>query len=511
MRCIVMVAIYAALIIATFAGVGNLVNTRLSSIFMSADKLVSQEDVLESDDFTSLSQYAKDGTTIIVFDGVGSKLYSSGGTLASEITANELSVINDYVDDYRTYSVLSEVDEDGDEYYHILLCSSDSDNIQSIDGECTLSDDLVILSGNLFPGKTKLTALEFGLIRGMVDNKVYVEKYEYETYDGEPRTLVLAVPTVTTAQYEQAVQNANLPWFFAIPGVIALTVAAVLLLISTIRRAVRPLDEAIEARRNGGTVTGDRDRLPSELRPTYDNFMELMDELDAAQLEKQRIIADVSHDLKTPISVIGGYAQALTDGTIPPEAQDKYLKVIHDRSIAAADMIDSLFSYAKIEHPEYRPVFVVDDVCELTRKVVIACSAAVEQAGCTVEADIAEERCPARIDVQLYERILSNLIENAFKHNPVGTRILVRCHENGDYVVVSVLDTGNGIPDAIRAKAFDAFVTENESRSPGKGTGLGLYVVRRCAELIGASVGFANTAPTPYVTEVDVRIPLELA
>ncbi|MGL5172377.1 MAG: hypothetical protein ACRC75_00880, partial [Olsenella sp.] len=61
MRCIVMVAIYAALIIATFAGVGNLVNTRLSSIFMSADKLVSQEDVLESDDFTSLSQYAKDG------------------------------------------------------------------------------------------------------------------------------------------------------------------------------------------------------------------------------------------------------------------------------------------------------------------------------------------------------------------------------------------------------------------------------------------------------------------
>lgn len=256
MRCIVMVAIYAALIIATFAGVGNLVNTRLSSIFMSADKLVSQEDVLESDDFTSLSQYAKDGTTIIVFDGVGSKLYSSGGTLASEITANELSVINDYVDDYRTYSVLSEVDEDGDEYYHILLCSSDSDNIQSIEGECTLSDDLVILSGNLFPGKTKLTALEFGLIRGMVDNKVYVEKYEYETYDGEPRTLVLAVPTVTTAQYEQAVQDANLPWFFAIPGVIALTVAAVLLLISTIRRAVRPLDEAIEARRNGEAVTG---------------------------------------------------------------------------------------------------------------------------------------------------------------------------------------------------------------------------------------------------------------
>ena len=54
-----------------------------------------------------------------------------------------------------------------------------------------------------------------------------------------------------------------------------------------------------------------------------------MDELDAAQVEKQRVIADVSHDLKTPISVIGGYAQALTDGTIPPESRDKYLKIIH--------------------------------------------------------------------------------------------------------------------------------------------------------------------------------------
>jgi len=69
----------------------------------------------------------------------------------------------------------------------------------------------------------------------------------------------------------------------------------------------------------------------------------------------------VSHDLKTPISVIGGYAQALTDGTIPPESRDKYLKIIHDRAMAAADMIDSLFSYAKTDHPDYRPHLMLDD------------------------------------------------------------------------------------------------------------------------------------------------------
>jgi len=98
--------------------------------------------------------------------------------------------------------------------------------------------------------------------------------------------------------------------------------------------------------------------------------------------------------------------------------------------------------------------------------------------------------------------------EHAFKHNPSGTKILVRCHASGDYALVSVLDDGNGISDEIRAKAFDAFVTENEGRSSGKGTGLGLFVARRCAELNGATVGFAESVPSPYVTEVDVRIPL---
>jgi len=173
------------------------------------------------------------------------------------------------------------------------------------------------------------------------------------------------------------------------PIVLALTVAAVLLLIppsvgrsGLSTRRSRLAEVGTRAR---GIVTG----LPSELRPTFDNFMVLMDELDAAQVEKQRVIADVSHDLKTPISVIGGYAQALTDGTIPPESRDKYLKIIHDRAMAAADMIDSLFSYAKTEHPDYRPQLVLDDICELTRKAVIACSPAVEQAECVIEADIA--------------------------------------------------------------------------------------------------------------------------
>lgn len=508
MRCIAMVAVYAALIVATFVGVGNLVNGRLSTVFMSIDKLVDQTDVLDEDDFGALSQYATNGTMIIVFDGAGNKLYSSGGTLASEITSSELSVINDYVDDYRTYTVLSEEDDEGDVFYHILLCSTDEDNIQSIEGECVVDENLDILSGDLFPGKTSLTKLEFGLIRGMVDNKMYVEKYAYATIDGEARTLVLAVPTMSAAAYNQAVQNANLPWLFAIPVVVALTIAAVLLLISTIRRSVGPLDEAIEARRSGSACSGDRDGLPSELRPTFDNFMVLMDELDAAQVEKRRVIADVSHDLKTPISVIGGYAQALTDGTIPPESRDKYLKIIHERAMAAADMIDSLFSYAKTEHPDYRPHLVLNDICELTREAVIDCSPAVEQAGCAIEVDIAEERCLANVDAQLYARLVSNLIENAYKHNPVGTRILVRCHESGGCALVSVLDDGNGISDEIRARAFDAFVTENEGRSSGKGTGLGLFVVRRCAELNGATVGFVDDAPSPYVTEVDVRIPL---
>ena len=103
----------------------------------------------------------------------------------------------------------------------------------------------------------------------------------------------------------------------SIPVAVAFTAIAAVVLVRMIRRAAKPLDAAITACKEGGESPDGMHRVPAELVPTYDNFLELMEELKAAQNDKQRIVSDISHDLKTPLTVIRGYAQAFEDGCVP--------------------------------------------------------------------------------------------------------------------------------------------------------------------------------------------------
>ena len=99
-----------------------------------------------------------------------------------------------------------------------------------------------------------------------------------------------------------------------------------------IRRAAKPLNAAITACKEGGESPDGTHRVPAELVPTYDNFLELMEELKAAQNDKQRIVSDISHDLKTPLTVIRGYAQAFEDGCVPPEKAGEYLRAMKEKN-----------------------------------------------------------------------------------------------------------------------------------------------------------------------------------
>ena len=107
-----------------------------------------------------------------------------------------------------------------------------------------------------------------------------------------------------------------------------------------------------------------------------------MSRLRAARDDQRRMVASVSHDLKTPLTVIRGYAQALCEGLVPPDRVDAYHRVIHERALAAADLLEEFSAYARMEHPEHALELVRADVRDLVAASVDEARPLAEQRGC---------------------------------------------------------------------------------------------------------------------------------
>ena len=259
---------------------------------------------------------------------------------------------------------------------------------------------------------------------------------------------------------------------------------------------------------SGGESPDGMHRVPAELVPTYDNFLERMEELKAAQNDKQRIVSDISHDLKTPLTVIRGYAQAFEDGCVPPEKAGEYLRAMKEKTDEASQLIDSLFLYAKTNHPSYIPQLVRMDVCEAVRRIAVEMLPTIEQRACRLDAAIPDDPIWVRADGSLLARVLGNLINNACVHNPGGVTVRLTSKRTESEAVIAVADDGAGIPESIRDHVFEPFVTSNDARESGKGTGLGLSIAKRFIDLQGGTIAVSAQPEEDFETEIVVTLPL---
>ena len=504
-RCLACIIGYAAAIALIASGMSSWSARLFEDAFPSMDSVLAHYDELAGDRFEALGATEFKNCQIIVYDRFGTTLYASSPGIAEKIGAKDVSIINDY-EDGSFYEVFLDQSSSGGTY-RILRCTRSSENAEKrILGSCLLDENLNVVEGDLFGGRTLLTEREFNLIKGLYEKGMTIERCDYVTDDGQQRTLVLIAPIVTDATYQQVVEQAGRLWLLAAPAAVGATAAAVLYLARAVRRGVAPLDRAITARKRGAVAPA-AENVPAELRPTLENFNELMQRLDDAKREQQRIVADISHDLKTPLTVIRGYAQAFCDGRVPPERELACHRAISERAVAASNLLDELFSYTKVNHPEFSPSFERADLCEHVRLAAIAATPNVESAGCTIDVELPEDAVPAQLDTQLFQRALLNLIDNACQHNDAGTRICLSCAGRGGTARLSVADTGSGFDPEIAAHAFEPFVTENAERAAGKGTGLGLAIVQRVAELHGGSVQLACRPRAPFAAEVVITLP----
>lgn len=247
-------------------------------------------------------------------------------------------------------------------------------------------------------------------------------------------------------------------------------------------------------------ITGSFDSLERQLVESENERKELED-------QRQKLIADISHDLKTPATVIQGYADALAGGLVRPEDLEKYIRIIQSRSTQLTELINTLFEYSRLEHPDIQLDLKIDDFCEYMREYFAGIYDELDTRGSSIVIDIPEERMMLPFDHALMKRVFDNIISNSLKHNGGHVNLYAGIHQDEDEIIVQVGDGGKGISEDLRESIFKPFVVEDSARTSGKGTGLGLSIARKIVKLHGGSIRLLSENETSWSVMFEIRLP----
>ena len=206
------------------------------------------------------------------------------------------------------------------------------------------------------------------------------------------------------------------------------------------------------------------------------------------QYERARnlMLSDIAHDLRTPITTIAGYSKALNDGLVNSEEKRKdYLDAIENKAARMSDLITLLFEYVRLDSETFSLKKTKTNIAELLRENVALLYADVEEKGMLFEVEIPEEVIEIEVDKLQFSRVITNLINNALKHNEAGTQITVSLKKIADEIQISVSDNGTMIPPIIVDHIFEPFVVADASRESQGGSGLGLSIAQKIVQMHG--------------------------
>ena len=231
-------------------------------------------------------------------------------------------------------------------------------------------------------------------------------------------------------------------------------------------------------------------------------------EAERQEYDRRRnlMLSDIAHDLRTPITTISGYAQALKDNVVQEEQKrQEYLQAIENKSRRMSDLINLLFEYVKIDSDGFSLDREELDLCELLRENAALIYQDMEDAGMDFEVDVPEEKYMINADRVQMSRVITNLMVNAIRHNQPGTKILLSLTERMGLVTVRVADTGSPIPEDIRETLFEPFSKGDKSRSDGKGSGLGLSIAKKVIDMHGYNLSLEE-GPAGYNKSFTIKL-----
>ena len=259
---------------------------------------------------------------------------------------------------------------------------------------------------------------------------------------------------------------------------------------ATIKKPVEQITAAAKKMMEGDFSV----RIPPVRKADYeDSFNQIIDcinkmaeELSGTETLRTDFIANVSHELKTPLAVMQNYAVMLQQPGLPEKTRMEYAKAISDASRRLANLITNILKLNKLENQQIFPAAEEYDLSEQVCQCLLGFEDVWERKNLNIETDI-EDCVTVRSDSELLSLVWSNLFSNAMKFTPEGGTVFVGLKDEGSHVAVSVADTGCGISKETGMHIFDKFYQGDTSHAT-QGNGLGLALVKRIIDITGSDI-----------------------
>ena len=255
----------------------------------------------------------------------------------------------------------------------------------------------------------------------------------------------------------------------------------------TTMRQIQPIREMAAATRQYAEGNFDirmndygRDDEIGELAASFNNMAE---SLQQTERQRREFIANISHELKTPMTTIAGYTDGILDGTIPPENERQYLQIISNESRRLSRMVRRMLDVSQLQVMDPLRGGNHFDICESMRRVLISMEKKINDRHLDVDADIPEEPILVLGDNDMITQVIYNLLENAAKFAREGSTLYLGVTTIDGKARVTVRNVGDTIPAEELPLLFERFHKSDKSRSEDKdGVGLGLYIVKTILE-----------------------------
>ncbi len=430
------------------------------------------------------------------FQEVNQRLY---GDIASHLVKETKPLVNGVPDTTATHDIM-----------HSMMVINPSSEVYLLNPEGKIIDYVV-------PGKSvELESVDLKPVKEFIDNegKSYVlgddprNEGEQKVFSAAPifeneqlsgyAYIILASEKQTEiagSLFSSYILKSGVFLFFTTLAVALLVgLIAIWYLTRSLREIIktfRRFKEGDYSARISGTTEGDFHILSGTFNEMADTISGNIEQLQSIERLRRELIANVSHDLRTPLAIMQGYIETLLmkKDKIGKEAREKYLNIVFNSSKKLSGLVGQLFEYSKLEANEIQPEKEAFQLSDLAQDVVAKYKILTDEKKIKLELD-AENGLPMVFaDLGLVERVIQNLMDNALKFTPENGTIQLQLKKGPESVEVCIADSGPGIPEEDQAHIFERYrKTTNTASSTNKGAGLGLAIVKKILDIHNSTI-----------------------
>jgi signal transduction histidine kinase len=289
--------------------------------------------------------------------------------------------------------------------------------------------------------------------------------------------------------------------FFLFP-VLVIVALIVIATAGGVRRMTRPMDNLIDAAKR--IESGDYSaQVPewgsADIRSVARAFNSMSARLKAMDQQRRSFLADVTHELRTPLSVIRGQAEAISDGVYPADAP--HLAPILDATATLDRLVEDLRTLVLTDAGSLVLHKEATDIGALVHDTVESFRSQAESNGVGLTSEVGSEGVPAiEVDPARIRQVIGNLLSNAIRHTPSGGSVKASVASSNESVTITIADTGEGIPPELLPHVFERFVKGPDST----GSGLGLAIAHDIVTAHGGSLEITNQAPKGTIVQLKI-------